>query len=211
MGLLFLKLALNSLMLIKPLHSEQELLVKLTEGSEYAFEQLYLIYSPKIYRKILQLVKQSAVAEELLQDVFVKIWEKRESLDNQKSFKSYLYTIAKNIVVDLFRRAALDRQMLEKFIVDNTELYYPFDGIDDRDLKSKAIIQKALDKLPPQRKRIYTLIKLEGKSYEEVAEMLVISTSTINDHVVKATKSLKAYFDENDVALIALLACLLIS
>jgi RNA polymerase sigma-70 factor (family 1) len=198
-------------MLIKPLLSEQELLVKLAEGDEYAFEQLYLIYSPKIYRKIVQLVKQTAIAEELLQDVFVKIWEKRESLDNQKSFKSYLYTIAKNMVVDLFRRAALDRQMLEKFIVDNTELYYPFDGIDDPEVKSKAIIQKALDTLPPQRKRIYTLIKLEGKSYEEVAQMLSISTSTINDHVVKATKSLKVYFDENDVVLIALLACLLIS
>jgi DNA-directed RNA polymerase specialized sigma24 family protein len=81
---------------IKPLHNEQELLVKLAEGAENAFEQLYLLYSPKIYRKILQLVKQIAVAEELLQDVFVKIWGKREILENQKSFKSFLYTIARN-------------------------------------------------------------------------------------------------------------------
>lgn len=198
-------------MATKPLYSEQELLVRLAEGDQYAFEQIYLSYSPKIYRKILQLVKQPAIAEELLQDVFVKIWEKRQVLDNEKSFKSYLYTIAKNMVVDLFRRAALDRQMLEKFIIDNTELHYPFEPTEDHEAQSKIIIQKALETLPLQRKRIYTLIKLEGKSYEEVAELLGVSTSTINDHVVKATKSLKVYFDENDMALIALLASILIS
>jgi RNA polymerase sigma-70 factor (family 1) len=197
-------------MLIKPLHNEQQLLVKLAEGDEYAFEQLYLIYSPKIYKKILQLVKQVAVAEEILQDVFVKIWEKRETLDNEKSFKSFLYTIAKNLVIDLFRRAALDRQMLQNFIIENTELYYPFDNT-DLNAESKAIIQKALDTLPPQRKKVYTLIKLEGKSYDEVAELLNISTSTINDHVVKATKAIKFYFEQNENLLIALLASLLIS
>jgi RNA polymerase sigma-70 factor (family 1) len=159
----------------------------------------------------LQLVKQAAVAEEILQDVFVKIWEKREMLDNQKSFRSFLYTIAKNLVVDLFRRAALDRRMLEKFIIDNTEFYNPFEGIDDPEEESKAIVQTALDILPPQRKKIYMLVKLEGKSYGEVAELLGISTSTINDHVVKATKSLKAYFDQNDGLLIVLIASLLIS
>jgi RNA polymerase sigma-70 factor (family 1) len=198
-------------MSLKTLHNEQELLVKLAEGDECAFEQLYLIYSPKIYRKILQLVKQAAVAEEILQDVFVKIWERREVLDNQKSFRSFLYTIAKNLVVDLFRRAALDRRMLEKFIIDNTEFYNPFEGIDDPEEESKAIVQTALDILPPQRKKIYRLVKIEGKSYGEVAEMLGISTSTINDHVVKATKSLKVYFDQNDGLLIALIASLLIS
>jgi RNA polymerase sigma-70 factor (ECF subfamily) len=198
-------------MLIKPLHDEHELLVKLSEGDEYAFEQLYLIYSPKIYSKILQLVKMVEVAEEILQDVFVKIWEKRETLDNQKSFKSFLYTIAKNLVVDLFRRAAIDRRMLEKFVIDNTEVYYPFESSEDFEVQSKAIIQTALDILPPQRKKIYTLVKLEGKSYAAVAELLGISTSTINDHVVKATKSLKAHFDQNDGLLIALVASLLIS
>ncbi len=198
-------------MAVKPLYNEQELLSRLAEGDQYAFEQLYLSYGPKIYRKILQLVKQTAIAEELLQDVFVKIWEKRKALDNRKSFKSYLYTIAKNLVVDLFRKAALDRQMLEKFIIDNTELHYPFEPVEDHGAQSNTIIQKALETLSPRRKHIYTLIKLEGKSYEEVAELLGISTSTINDHVVKATKSLKAYFDENDMILIALLASILIS
>lgn len=192
-------------------HNEEELLKKLGEGDEYAFKQLYLMYSPGIYGKILQLVKQVAIAEEILQDVFVRIWEKREVLDNQKSFKSFLYTIAKNLVVDLFRRAALDRQMLEKFIVDNTELYNPFETVDDPETESKAIVRSALDILPPQRKKVYTMVKLEGKSYGEVSELLGISTSTINDHVVKATKSLKSHFDQNDGLLIALLASLLIS
>lgn len=198
-------------MLVKPLLDENELLVKLAEGDENAFEQLYLIYSPRLYKKILQLVKQPAIAEELLQDVFVKIWEKRETLDNQRSFKSFLYTIAKNLVVDLFRRTALDKQMLESFIIENSELHYPFDTMPDQDQETKAIIQKALDTLPPQRKTIYALVKLEGKSYAEVAELLAISTSTVNDHVVKATKSLRDYFDKNNALLVILVSTLLIS
>ena len=198
-------------MVIKPLHDEQELLIKLAEGDQFAFQQLYLSYSPKIYQKVLQLVKQTELAEEILQDVFVKVWEKRASLDHQKSFRSFLFVIAKNLVVDLFRRAALDRQMLERFIVEHTELYYPFDSLDESEQQRKLIIQKALDTLSPQRKKIYTLVKLEGNTYDQVAQQLGISSSTVNDHVVKATKSLKTYFEQNDALLVALLASLLIS
>lgn len=100
--------------------------------------------------------------------------------------------------------------MLEKFIIDNTELYYPFDSFDDSEIKAKAILQKALNTLPLRRKRIYTLIKLEGRCYVEVVQMLNSSTSTINDHVVKATKSFNAFFDQNDFVLIALLTAIVL-
>lgn len=190
---------------------EQDLLRQLAEGDEYAFEQLYLLYSPRIYKKILLLVKQVDLAEELLQDVFVKIWEKRNTIDSQKSFKSYVYIIAKNVVIDLFRKATLDRKIIEKFIVENPVVYDPFEKMYDSDLEVKSILNKALDSLPPQRKKIFTLVKIEGMSYDEVSDLLQVSTSTINDHVVKANKSLKKYFENNNVALIALTAYMLTS
>lgn len=185
-------------------YTDRQLTGLLQQGDEYAFKQLYLLYSPRIYKKILQLVKQTSVAEELLQDVFVRIWEKKEQIDLEKSFPSFLYRIAHNLVTDLFRRLALDRKMMESFIAESTELYSPFEEDDENE--SKLILQKALDTLPAQRKKIYVLIKIEGKSYEEVGSLLGISTSTVNDHVVKATKTLKAYFNSNDAATISLIA-----
>ncbi len=190
-------------------YTDQDLAVLLNQGDRDAFKQLYLIYSPRIYKKILQLVKQPAIAEELLQDVFVKIWEKRGYIDAEKSFQSFLYRIAQNLVTDLFRRLALDRKMMESFIAEASDAYIPFD--ESAEIETKQLLQKALNILPAQRKKIYTLIKIEGKTYEEVSNLLGISTSTVNDHVVKATKTLRTYFNANDAATIALIAVFIIT
>lgn len=194
---------------IVPLH-EKELLSQLQSGNEKAFEQLYRTYSLQIFKKLLRLVKQEEVAKELLQDVFLRIWEKRETIDPDKSFRAYLYRIAQNLVTDLFRRAAYDRKLLEHLIAATTELYNPME--DASNLKDgNAMLQQAIDSLSPQRRKIYTLCKIEGKSYEEVSQMLGISASTISDHIVKATKSLKTYFATNEVAVIILAASVLSS
>ena len=194
---------------IVPLH-EKELLSSLQLGNEDAFEQLYRIYSLQIFRKILSLVKEEEIAEELLQDVFLRIWEKRESIDPEKSFRSYLYCIAQNLVTDLFRRAAYDRKLLDHLVVATTELYNP---IEDRlDLiDGETVLQQALNSLSPQRRKIYMLSKIDGKSYKEISSLLGISTSTINDHVVKGTKSLKMYLASNEIAVIIFTAAVLFS
>jgi len=194
---------------IVPLH-EKELLSSLRLGNEDAFEQLYRIYSLQIFKKILSLVKEEEIAEELLQDVFLKIWEKRESIIPEKSFRSYLYCIAQNLVTDLFRRAAYDRKLLDHLVVATTELHNP---IEDRlDLMEReAVLQQALDNLSPQRRKIYMLCKIDGKSYKEISSLLGISTSTINDHIVKGTKSLKIYLTSNEIAVIIVTAAILFS
>jgi len=194
---------------IPPLY-EKELLSQLKLGNEEAFEQLYHIYSLQIFKKLLRLVKQEEVTKELLQDVFLRIWEKREMIDPDKSFRAYLYRIAQNLVVDLFRRAAYDRKLLEHLIAATTELYNPIEEVSNLN-DSNAILQHAIDSLPPQRRKIYTLCKIEGKSYDEVSQLLGISTSTISDHIVKATKSLKIHFATNEMAVIILAATVLSS
>jgi len=192
---------------LSPLH-EKDLLSRLQSGDEAAFEQLYRIYSLRIFKRLLRLVKQEEIAKELLQDVFLRIWEKRASIDPDKLFRPYLYRIAQNLVTDLFRRAAYDRKLLDHLITATTELYNPIE--DSTNLKDgAAILQQAIDSLPPQRRKIYMLCKMEGKSYEEVSAMLGISTSTISDHIVKGTRSLKIYFASNEMALIILSASVL--
>ena len=190
--------------------NEVELLARLKAGDELAFECLYQIYSPQIHFKLLKLVKLQSLAEELLQDVFVKIWEKRSGIDENKSFRSYLYIIAQNLAKDLFRRAAFDRKMLAAMISASTEIYDPvMDAYQEKD--HEQLMQDVISILPPQRRKIYTLVKIEGKSYEEVSALLGISFSTINGNIVKANATLKKHFADNKIIFVALIASYIIS
>lgn len=185
---------------VQILGNEQELLFKLKQGDQAAFDVLYQHYSLKIYQNILRLVKQDDLAEELLQDVFMRIWEKRETINIDTSFKSYLFRVAHNLVMDMFRRAAFDKNLRTHLSKFSTELYSNTEELTD--LKdTQQLIDKAIEALPPQRKKIYLLCKIEGKSYEEVSKLLNVSTSTISDHIVKATKSLKENLSDKEYML----------
>lgn len=169
---------------------ERKLLILLKEGDEKAFETLYYMYSKDLYANILRFVKSPAIAEELLQDLFQRIWEKHPSIDATKSFKSFLFTIAKHLIYDFFRREIRRRNMEDYLIaVSSTTYNHVTDVLEQKETDSQ--LERALQQLPPKRKLIFTLCKIEGKSYEEVSRLLGISTATISDHIVKATKSVK--------------------
>jgi len=95
---------------------EETLLLELVEGSEYAFEEIYRLYSPRLFGRLLKLVKIEAQAEKILQDVFLKIWENRSLIDPEKSFRSLLFKIAENKVYDFFRKATRDKNLQSQLI-----------------------------------------------------------------------------------------------
>lgn len=169
------------------------LLKQLQQGSEHAFTVLYDQFSKSIYRNILRLVKDEDISQELLQDLFLKVWEIRANIKLEGSFQSFLFKVAGNMVYMHFRKTAKDNRLIEKLITAYVD--YETDNSDSM-LSDENIdyLQIAIGTLPPQRKHIYTLCKLEGKSYEEVSDLLGISTSTISDHIVKANKTVKQYF-----------------
>ncbi|MFB2120942.1 RNA polymerase sigma factor [Parapedobacter sp. 2B3] len=172
---------------------ERRLLMQLREGNVKAFEQLYFAYSKRLYGNIWKMVKSAEVAEEILQEVFQRVWERRTRIDVDKSFKSFLFTIAKHLVCDFFYQQTKRRDIEAYLVVTSSELYQHI----DEELaykESESILSKAIDQLPLQRRKVYTLCKIEGKSYEEAGKILGISTSTISDHIVKATKSLKLHY-----------------
>jgi RNA polymerase sigma-70 factor (family 1) len=172
------------------------LLTRLQNGDKEAFAQLYILYSKQLYLNILRMVKAEEIAEELLQDIFVLIWEKRQMINIQQSFRSYLFRISENKVVDLFRSFNKDKKLYAQMQRTALEQY---NNIEEELLASENIefIKKAINTLPPQRKLIFELCKLQGKSYNEVSKLLGVSPSTINDHIVKATKSIKDFFSAN--------------
>ena len=170
---------------------ESQLLLLIKQGDTCAFEKLYRTYSPMLYSNVLRMVKFPETAEEIIQEVFMKVWERREQVDTEKSFKSYLFTIAKHLVYDFFHRQVKQRRLETDLIAVSTELFRHVEEVISRKETAHAI-EQAISKLPRQRKLVYTLCKIEGKSYEETARLLGISVSTISDHIVKATKILQA-------------------
>jgi len=180
---------------------EKEILLRMLRGDELAFEKIYRLYSPGLYGKLLKLLKSVPQTEEILQDVFLKVWEYRGSIDPEKSFRAFLFKIAENKAYDFFRKVARDKKMEAELIALSTLDYLALEEFVAGDEKS-VLLENAIHKLPPQRQQVFRLCKLEGKSYREVSELLGISLSTISDHIVKATKSVREHLESPNSALL---------
>ena len=169
------------------------LVEQLKKGNELAFTQLYDIFSKPLYRSILRLVKDEDITQELLQDLFLKIWEKRESIKPDSSFKSYLYKVAENLAYQHFRKVGKNDRLIAKLIMSYSDL----DSNAEEKMISREdhqLLKRAIEHLAPKGKQVYTLCKLNGKSYEEAAEELGISKKTVSGHIVQANKDVKRYF-----------------
>ena len=168
----------------------------LVEGDEEAFVMLYNKYHRKIYYTALKITGSEALAQDVTQDVFLKVWETRSRIDPHENFAAYIHTICRNIIFNLFKKAALEesvRKQIQQFAAITTS-----DEEDDDFYESyKALLYKAIGELPPQRRVIYEFCKLKGKTYEQVAHKLSISRSTVQDHIVKANKFIKEYLLKN--------------
>jgi RNA polymerase sigma-70 factor (ECF subfamily) len=188
-------------------HDERELLLLLKQGNEHAFEKIYNSYSSRLFGNVYKMVKSETTTQEILQDVFIKIWNNRASIDLDKSFRSYLFRIAENNVYDFFRRATRDKKMRAQLFASATEEYEHIETMIYQK-ENALLLQKAIDSLSPQRQQVFRSIKLDNKSYDEVSRQLGISVSTISDHIVKANKAIREFiFTHNDMAII--LFCLL--
>ena len=178
-------------------------------GDRKAFDYLYHSYNKRIYTNLRKLLHSDEIAEELLQEVFYKLWLKRDLLDEQQSFSAYVFRIAANLAYDHFRKAALDQKLQAHLIASGSELYDHIESLISYK-ESSEHLQKAIASLPPQRQKIFRLCKIEGKTYDEVSALLGISTSTINDHIVKATRMVKDQFlGSQETALLLFLAYML--
>ncbi|MBN8861044.1 MAG: RNA polymerase sigma-70 factor [Sphingobacteriales bacterium] len=193
--------------IVIPLGYEKELLSQVREGDVKAFERIYRSYSPRLYGSIFRIVKSVPVTEELLQDVFQRVWEHRKTIDVNLSFKSYLFTIARNLVYDYFNKASRQK-LMERYLqakeMSSSDVFR--NQLEEKE--SEQLLEKAIHQLPPQRRLVYTLCKIEGRSYDEVSRTLGISVSTISDHMVKAAKSIKAYYLSRALLYFIFLACL---
>ena len=126
----------------------------------------------------------------------------RTQIDPEKSFKSYLFRIAENLVNDYFRKVAKDKRLLARVVASSSELYLHIE--EDMLSKEEALkLQEAINLMPPQRKMVFTLCKLEGKSYKEVEEIMGINVKTISSHMLQANRFLRTHFKDSSALTIS--------
>ncbi len=174
-----------------------ELLSLLRAGDINAFTRIYELNSGPLYFNLLKLIKFKPAAEELLQDIFVTLWEKRATITIETHLSGYLFGIAQHKVQDFFRKVKRDKKLHDH--IWNAATGEPATG-ERKILREEELdmLNRAIENLAPQRKQVFKLCKLEGRSYQEVGLILGISTSTVNDHIVKATRTVKAFILANE-------------
>ncbi len=172
------------------LYDERELLLRLKSGDHIAFEMVFHRYKSQMAGNALRLLKAPELAEDLLQEIFIRLWEQRSKIDIERTIGSYLYRIASNLAYDYFRKVARDRKLADKLLSIYPSVYEPIEkAVFDRE--NKFVLDNALSMLPEQQRVVFRLCKIEEKSYKEVAELLNISTGTVNNHLTRANISLR--------------------
>ena len=184
--------------------NERDLIVLLNQDNEAAFAELYRLYSQRLLAYLTRLIKSQIFASEILQASFIRIWKHRKNINPEQSFRSYLFRIAENLVYDFFRKAARD-QKLEAALINRACDEYSHVEETFCSKEHLQLLQDAINTLPSKRRQVFQLVKIEERSYEEVSELLRVSTSTINDHVVKATKSIREKLERYHITIISIL------
>ncbi len=165
-----------------------------------AFDQIYEFYSHKLFSFIFKIIKNEAEADDIVQEVFVKIWESRDKLGDYKLLNSYLFTIAYNNSIDLIRKRINSNKYLEHLKNSSVIFTTPslISEIEYSELNSK--VEKLIADLPERQKQVYILHKEKGLTYPEIAEQLGISKNTVENHMVKALKYLRHNIDNTMLA-----------
>lgn len=164
------------------------LLESLKEGDNRAFEELYDSYKEPALRFCNSILKDIEESENVIQEVFIKIWNRRSTINPELNFTSYLFTIIKNRVFDHLKEVKKNAFMKEKFWENVLE----YKAVDNEIQEERfAKVKEAVDGLSEKRKEIIKLNYEEGKSYEEIATQLSISKNTVKNQLVKAKQVIR--------------------
>ena len=176
--------------------SDNELLSCLSKGDPDAFEEIFCKYNAKVYNFILSTLFDKALAKDLTQNVFLSVWEHRESIDSTKNFAAYIYTIAKNMVYRQTEKMVLAHRYEEyvhKFqssLENSVEEYINYQYVEE-------LITELIKQLPPSRREIFLLSRQHGLTNKEIAQKLSISEKTVETQITRSIHFLKKHIKPN--------------
>lgn len=164
---------------------------QLVAGDEIAFQKLYDVHSEKVYQLAFRFLKDTAWSEEIVQDVFLKLWLNRHRLDEQGNLWLYLYVITKRLCLNKLREIRKSSALFER-LMHGMEVA---DSHTEERLMADEMEQyakRAVENLPKQQQLIFKLSREEGLSHHEIAQKLGLSPNTVKNHMVQALKTLKS-------------------
>lgn len=177
---------------------EKNLFIRLQQGDEVAFNQIYQKYYQMLYHLAMDYLKDNYLVEDVIQQVFLKLWEVREHIVIQNDLGNYLYTMAKHYILQTIRKK--NSEVLQYY--ELSRLYHQEDKIKE-EKKIEALYQ-AIEKLPEQKKTICLLKINEKASNEEISQRLGISIQTVKNHYNQALRFLRSNLEEKFFILIIL-------
>lgn len=188
---------------LTPVKNEADLLALVAKGDERAFTELFDAYYRQLGEYVYKLTESMEVTEEIVQDVFIKIWLKKEKLPELDNFSYYLFILSKNQTLNHLRKKANDKvRQLEWLKQFEEEVYIPDDSSIIEEYRS--LMDAAIEKLPPQQKKVYKLSREERLKYEEIAKILDISPETVKKHIKLALRFIKNELSSQNDAMIVL-------
>ena len=178
--------------MLDPLDNERDYILRISAGDEKAFEHVFNHYRNKIYSVALRLTRSSTVSEEIVEEVFLRIWLRRSLLNEIDNFGAYLYTIARNETYRILKQIARNYKIV--LLDENDSSFAHNDTNEYLTVKEfTSVLQKAIERLPNQQKQVYKLMKEGDLKRGEVAQLLQIQPETVKFHLAQAMKNIRAY------------------
>lgn len=177
----------EDLLYMNRLPNEEELLSNLSQGDEKAFSSLMDHYHNRVFSHALAFMKSVEEAEEMVQDIFVKVWVKREKMVQVENFQAYLFALSKNHFLSAIRKNVVKLSREQDCLTESIL-------VPDRQYERKDTMQKilhAISKLSPQQKAVISLSRLENLKYDQIGELLHISKETVKFHMMVALSKLR--------------------
>jgi len=173
-------------------NNERELLQKVSRGDTQAFSVFFHTYNARLFPFILKITRSTAIAEEIVQETFLRAWVHREKLAGLDKPDAWLFRIASNLALTHLRNAANEAIKYAGFSNSNGEAVHEL--TDQLELKEMShLVEQAINLLPARRREIFRLGKQEGFTYQQIADQLHISTNTVKEHMVQAVKFIREH------------------
>lgn len=178
------------------MQSEKELLQLAAGGNELAFTRLFHGYKYKLYGFVFRLTGTHASAEDVVQDIFEKLWKDREVLLEIDSFQRYIFRMAQNHAINGFRRMAREVTILKQLTdaLAASSASTPQGSLALKETQER--LHNAIQQLPPQQKIVFLLSREQGVKHEEIARRLQITTGTVKNHMIQALRTLRKHMQQ---------------
>jgi RNA polymerase sigma-70 factor (family 1) len=180
----------------KEFNPDKELLTQIAAGNETAFRTLFDRYNQRLFNYVSTIIKSHHVAEELVMDVFLKIWLGKDILFQIENFDAFLFRVAHNKSIDFLRSVAKDPKFQNLLFneIDLSAIDQADSSLLTREYESK--LREAISILSPQRKKVYQLSREMDMTHDQIAAHLKLSKNTVNNHIAEAKRFIRAYLSK---------------